>query len=136
MPRVGDLAGREDPPSTRLRHVIGLGLASPTEAQVRAARRAYYGAVSYVDDQIGILLSTLREARFSDNTVVMVLADHGDMLGERGLWYKMNFFEPACRIPLILHSPGRFAPRRVAELAFLLDLLPHLAEIANCGAVP
>src|SRR3984893_928387 len=136
MPRVGDLAGREDPHSTRLRHVIGLGLASPTEAQVRAARRAYYGAVSYVADQIGILLSTLREARFSDNTVVMVLADHGDMLGERGLWYKMNFFEPACRIPLIVHAPGRFAPRRVVESASLLDVLPTLAEIANGGAAP
>jgi choline-sulfatase len=136
MPRVSDLAGREDPHSTRLRHVIGLGLASPTEAQVRAARRAYYGAVSYVDDQIGILLSTLREARFSDNTVVMVLADHGDMLGERGLWYKMNFFEPACRIPLIVHAPGRFAPRRVAESASLLDVLPTLAEIANGGSAP
>ena len=136
MPRVGDLAGREDPHSTRLRHVIGLGLATPTEAQVRAARRAYYGAVSYVDDQIGILLSTLREARFADNTVVMVLADHGDMLGERGLWYKMNFFEPACRIPLIVHAPGRFAPRRVAESASLLDVLPTLAEIANGGSAP
>ncbi len=136
MPRVGDLAGHEDPHSTRLRHVIGLNLASPTEAQVRAARRAYYGAVSYVDDQIGILLNTLREARFADNTIVMVLADHGDMLGERGLWYKMSFFEPACRIPLIVHAPGRFAPRRIAESASLLDVLPTLAEIANGGTAP
>jgi choline-sulfatase len=141
MPRVGDLAGHdlggpEDPHSTRLRHVIGLGLASPTEAQVRAARRAYYGAVSYVDDQVGTLLETLREARFADNTIVMLFADHGDMLGERGLWYKMNFYEPACRIPLIVHAPGRFAPHRVAESASLLDLLPTLAEIANGGTAP
>jgi choline-sulfatase len=136
MPRVGDLAGREDPHSTRLRHVIGLGLDKPTEAQVRAARRAYYGAVSYVDDQIGILMNTLKEARFADNTIVMVLADHGDMLGERGLWYKMNFFEPACTIPLIVHAPGRFAPHRVAESASLLDVLPTLAEIANGGTAP
>jgi choline-sulfatase len=136
MPRVGDLAGREDPHSTRLRHVIGLGLASPTEAQVRAARRAYYGAVSYVDDQVGALVSALREARFADNTVIMLLADHGDMLGERGLWYKMNFFEPACRIPLIVHAPGRFAPHRVLESASLLDILPTLAELAHGGAAP
>jgi choline-sulfatase len=135
MPRVGDLAGREDPHSTRLRHVIGLGLsnANPTEAQVRAARRAYYGAMSYVDDQIGVLLNTLREARFADNTIVMVLADHGDMLGERGLWYKMNFFEPACTIPFIVHAPGRFEPRRIKESASLVDVLPTLAEIANGG---
>jgi choline-sulfatase len=66
----------------------------------------------------------------------MVLADHGDMLGERGLWYKMNFFEPACTIPLIVHAPGRFAPRRVAESASLLDVLPTLAEIANGGTAP
>jgi choline-sulfatase len=133
MPRVGDLAGHEDSHSMRLRHVIGLGLANPTQAQVRAARRAYYGAVSYIDDQVGVLLSTLREARFGDNTVVMLLADHGDMLGERGLWYKMSFFEPACRIPLIVHAPGRFAPRRVLESASLLDLLPTLAELAAQG---
>ena len=136
MPRVGDLAGREDPHSTRLRHVIGLGLASPTQAQVRAARRAYYGAMSYVDDQVGTLVSTLREARFADNTVVMLLADHGDMLGERGLWYKMNFFEPACRIPLIVHAPGRFAPHRVLESASLLDILPTMAELAQDGSAP
>ncbi|HVW69291.1 MAG TPA: choline-sulfatase [Steroidobacteraceae bacterium] len=136
LPRVADLAGREDPHSTRLRHVIGLDLAHPTQAQVRAARHAYYGAVSYVDDQIGTLLETLREARFADNTIILLLADHGDMLGERGLWYKMNFFEPACRIPLIVHAPGRFAPRRVPESASLLDILPTLAEIAHGGCAP
>jgi choline-sulfatase len=136
MPRVPDLAGSEDPHSTRLRHVIGLGQATPTQAQIRAARRAYYGAVSYVDDQIGVLINTLKETRFSANTVILLLADHGDMLGERGLWYKMNFFEPACRIPLIVHAPGRFAARRVEEPASLLDLLPTLAELTNGGTPP
>jgi choline-sulfatase len=62
---------------------------------------------------------------------VILLADHGDMLGERGLWYKMNFFEPACRIPLIVHSPQRFAAHRVAESASLVDMLPTLCELAN-----
>ena len=136
MPRVADLAGHEDPHSTRVRHVIGLGLATPTQAQVRAARRAYYGAVSYVDDQLGDLVSTLHEARFGDNTIVMLLADHGDMLGERGLWYKMSFFDPACRIPLIVHAPGRFEPHRVKEHASLLDLLPTIAEIVHDGTPP
>jgi choline-sulfatase len=135
LPRVGDLGG-QDPHSDRLRHVIGLGLSQPTEAQVRAARRAYYGAVSYVDDQVGTLVNALREAKFADNTVILLLADHGDMLGERGLWYKMNFFEPACTIPLVVHAPGRFAPHRVAESASLLDVLPTLAELANGGSAP
>jgi choline-sulfatase len=136
LPRVPDLAGREDPHSRRLRHVMGLELAQPTAAQVRAARRAYYGAVSYIDDQIGTLLTTLRETRVEDNTVIFLLADHGDMLGERGLWYKMSFYEGACRIPLIVHAPQRFAPRRVAEVASLVDVLPTLVALARDHSAP
>jgi choline-sulfatase len=136
MPRVGDLAGKEDPHATRLRHVIGLDIAKPTEDKIRAARRAYYGAISYVDDQVGALINTLEQAQFDRNTVIMLIADHGDMLGERGLWYKMNFYEPACRIPLIVHAPGRFAPRRVSGSASLLDLLPTFAALANNGSEP
>jgi choline-sulfatase len=131
MPRVPASPERLDPHSRRLRHVIGLDLQPVNETQVRAARRAYYGAVSYVDDQFGSLLAALRDSGFAGNTVVMVLADHGDMLGERGLWYKMNFFEPACRIPLILNAPGRFAARRIAQPASLVDVAPTLMELAG-----
>ena len=131
MPRVRMAAGRWDPHSRRLRHVCGLDLQPVNETQVRAARRAYYGSVSYVDDQIGILLAALSDSLFADNTIVLLLADHGDMLGERGLWYKMNFFEPACRIPLIVHAPARFAARRVTESASLVDILPTLRELAG-----
>ena len=133
-PRIGDLKGHEDPHSRRLRHVIGLELAQPTASQVRAARRAYYGAVSYIDDQIGTLMSTLHETRLDTHAIVLVLADHGDMLGERGLWYKMSFFEPACRIPLIVHAPARYAPARIESPASLLDVLPTLIEITQPGA--
>jgi choline-sulfatase len=135
MPRVHMSAEQLDPHSQRLRHVCGLELQPVNDAQVRAARRAYYGAVSYVDDQVGVLLAALAEARFADNTIVLLLADHGDMLGERGLWYKMNFFEPACRIPLIVHAPGRFAARRVGNSASLVDILPTLCELAGGNAV-
>jgi choline-sulfatase len=131
MPRVALDVERLDPHSRRLRHVCGLDSQPVNETQVRAARRAYYGSVSYVDDQVGVLLNALSDSRFADNTVVLLLADHGDMLGERGLWYKMNFFEPACRIPLIVHAPGRFAPRRVAGSASLVDILPTLCELAG-----
>ncbi len=133
MPRVSLSADELDPHSRRLRHVSGLETLPVDEQQVRAARRAYYGAISYVDDQVGTLLSALADARFADNTIVLLLADHGDMLGERGLWYKMSFFEPACRIPLIVHAPRRFAPGRVAGSASLVDILPTLCEF---GGVP
>jgi choline-sulfatase len=121
MPRVKLSAAQQDPHSQRLRHVCGLDQQPVSDAQVRAARRAYYGAVSYVDDQVGVLLAALADARFAENTIVLLIADHGDMLGERGLWYKMSFFEAACRIPLIVHAPRRFVPRRVATSASLVD---------------
>jgi choline-sulfatase len=131
MPRVRMAPALLDPHSRRLRHVCGLDLQPASDAQIHAARRAYYGAVSYVDDQVGALMGALADTGFSNNTIVLLLADHGDMLGERGLWYKMNFFEPACRIPLIVHAPPRFAARRVANSASLVDILPTLSELAG-----
>ncbi|MDE2304464.1 MAG: choline-sulfatase [Gammaproteobacteria bacterium] len=136
MPRVRIAPEDLDPHSRRVRHVIGLEQQQPTEAQIRAARRAYYGAISYVDDQIGAMQRALAEARFAEDTIVMVIADHGDMLGERGLWFKMSFFEPACRIPLIVNAPGRFSPRRVGAAASLVDLLPTLCELAGTAPAP
>jgi choline-sulfatase len=130
-PRVSSADVPDDPHSRRLRHVIGLDAEPVDAAQTMRARRAYYGAVSYVDDQVGTLLDALTEARLAADTVVVLLADHGDMLGERGLWYKMNFFEPACRIPFIVHAPSRFAPRRIAGAASLLDLCPTLCELGR-----
>ena len=134
MPHIVDAA--DDPHSQRLRHVCGMKLQPVTEAHVRAARHAYYGAVSYVDDQVGVLMQTLRDTRLAGDTVTIVVSDHGEMLGERGLWFKMNFFEPACRVPLIVHAPGRFAPRRIAEPVSLVDLLPTLASVAHDGREP
>jgi choline-sulfatase len=134
MPRVAASAADMDPHSRRLRHISGLDLQPVDALQTRDARRAYYGAVSYVDDQVGILLKALDDARFAADTIVLLIADHGDMLGERGLWYKMNFFEPACRIPLIVHAPGRFAARHVQSSASLVDILPTLCDLAGAGA--
>src|SRR5664279_3307636 len=53
------------------------------------------------------------------------------MLGERGLWYKMSFFEGAARVPLIVNAPGRFAPRRVAQSVCLTDVAPTLIDLAD-----
>ena len=101
---------------------------------VRRARRAYLGNISYVDDWTGRLLQTLESLGLADDTVVILLADHGDMLGERGLWYKMNFFEGSARIPLIVHAPARFRGRRVSTPVSLVDVLPTLIELSG-GAV-
>jgi choline-sulfatase len=132
MPRLSRAEVADDPHSRRLRHVIGLDLQTPTDAQIHAARRAYFGAVSYVDEQMGVVLDALRESDLERDTIVLVLADHGDMLGERGLWFKMNFFESACRIPLMVSAPGRFASRRSPALVSLLDIMPTLRELSGC----
>jgi len=104
---------------------------SVSAAQVRAARHAYYAMVSYVDDKVGRLIETLAACGFADDTIVVFTADHGEMLGERGMFYKQCFFEPSVRVPLIVHAPSRFAARRVAAPVSLVDLLPTLIELAG-----
>ena len=72
----------------------------------------------------------------AEDTTIMFTADHGDMLGERGLWYKMSFYEWSSRIPMILWQPNRFAPDRVGQPVSQVDILPTLLDIAaeNTGA--
>jgi choline-sulfatase len=133
-PRV--TAPADDAHARRLRHVIGLDLQAVTPAQCHAARHAYFGAIAYFDDNVGRVLAALRAARLDEDTIVVVIADHGEMLGERGLWYKMSFHEPASRVPLIVHAPSWFAAGRVGAAVSLADLLPTLAELAGDGRAP
>ncbi|MCP1641219.1 choline-sulfatase [Pseudomonas citronellolis] len=135
LPSVELAQHEQDPHSQRLLKVIDLwGKPLPPE-KIRDARRAYFGACSYVDAQIGALLRTLEECDQAENTLVVFSGDHGDMLGERGLWYKMHWFEMAARVPMLIHAPGRFAARHVAESVSTLDLLPTLVELAG-GELP
>ena len=135
MPRRHGGAKSLTPHEARLRHVCDMDAADVTDAQVRNARRAYYGAISYVDEQHRRGSATaLRQTGLADNTLIVVTSDHGEMLGERGLWYKMSFFEGERRVPLIVHAPRRFAPRRVAAAVSLVDLLPTFVEIAGGDA--
>ena len=75
------------------------------------------------------MVTALDEAQLLDDTIVIVTADHGDMLGERGLWYKMNFFEHSARVPLIMTGPG-IDQRAVNNACSLVDILPTMLDIA------
>lgn len=130
MPRLTADSVALDAHARRLRDTIGMH-ESISAAQVRNARRAYYGSTSYIDGKVGELLRALQEAGFADNTIIIVTSDHGDMLGERGLWFKMNWFEHSARVPLIVHAPNRFRPRRVREAVSHVDLLPTLVDLAT-----
>jgi len=125
-------ADQRDPHTQRLYGAVDASRFSITDENVANARRAYCANLSYLDDKVGELLGTLGDCGFADDTVVVFCADHGDMLGERGLWYKMNFFEGAARVPLGIAMPdGRGAGRRVADPVSALDVLPTLAELAG-----
>ena len=77
------------------------------------------------------MLARLRDAGLEEDTIVLFTSDHGELLGERGLWYKMAFFDAAARVPLIAWAPGRIAPSRVATPVSLLDLAPTLLELCD-----
>ena len=118
-----------DPFSQRVMDGIEASTANLSEEEIIRARRAYYANTSYFDSKVGALVQTLEENGQLDNTIVIVTADHGDMLGERGLWYKMSFFDHAARVPLIMAGPG-VANGAVDNACSLVDILPTFLDIA------
>ncbi|GES59190.1 putative Arylsulfatase A [Aspergillus terreus] len=127
---------QQDPHSQRVLKCIDLWNKELPEDRIRAARRAYYAACTYVDTNIGKLLRVLEETGLSENTIIVFTGDHGDMLGERGLWYKMTWFENSARVPMIFHAPRRFSPHRVSENVSTMDLLPTFADLVGAQLIP
>jgi choline-sulfatase len=122
-----------DPHTRRIRTAIEADTVGYTDEQTRAARHGYYANVSYFDDWLGKLVATLGETGQLANTIVIVTSDHGDMLGDRGAWFKMSFHERSARVPLVIAGPG-VAHTTVPNACSHLDLLPTLLDIA--GAPP
>ena len=133
LPKVPLGSVVEDPHSARLRYGYGASDVDLDDDAIRQARHAYYGAIADIDDKIGELLVTLQEAGFADNTVVVFTSDHGDVLGERGMWFKMSYLENSARVPLIIHAPKMFSAKRVSAAVSLLDFLPTFTELAHDG---
>jgi choline-sulfatase len=100
--------------------------------EVLAARRAYYAAVTYMDERVGEVLTAISATGLRDETVVAFTADHGEMGGERGLWFKMSFYDGSARVPLIVSGPG-VARGRVAEPVSQLDVAPTFAGLATAA---
>ena len=136
-PAVADipLADR-DPHSRRHWFLTGRHRDAIGEADVLRMRRAYCAVTGYVDAKIGKLLDALDDIGAADDTMIVFTSDHGDLLGERGMFFKMSFFEWSLRVPLILRAPFAFAPRRVRANVSLLDLFPTLLEASGDGALP
>jgi uncharacterized sulfatase len=106
-----------------------------SEAEQREALRGYYAATSFMDEQCGRVLDTLRKLKLEERTIVAFWGDHGWHLGEHTKWQKMSLFEPAARVPLILSAPGvKGNGRSTRALAELIDMYPTMAEL--CGLQP
>jgi choline-sulfatase len=129
LPEVGALSD-QDPHSKRLIHACDYDNFNVTEEDIRRSRRAYFANISYLDNKVGELIDTLTRTRMLDNTHILFCSDHGDMLGERGLWFKMNFYEGSARVPLMVAGPG-IAPGLHQAPTSNLDVTPTLCDLAG-----
>lgn len=108
------------------------GLGDATEEEVLRAKAMYYGMVTYVDDEFGRLLKKLDELGLRENTVIVYTADHGEMLGDRGLWYKNSFYEGSARIPNLWSFPKALPRGTVINAPTMnMDIFPTLCELAH-----
>ncbi|MCR8725828.1 choline-sulfatase [Frigidibacter sp. ROC022] len=129
MPRVPALPYEaQDPHSRRIFDANDWRNYELTDEMIARARRAYFANLSYLDDKVGEILQVLEDTR--QEAAILFTSDHGDMLGERGLWYKMSFYEGSSRVPLMLSAPG-LEPGLVETPVSLLDVCPTLAELAG-----
>lgn len=104
---------------------------SPLER--RKVTAAYYAMVEQVDDAFGRMLSALEESGQADNTIVIFMSDHGEMLGDHGFYLKgPHFYDPAIRVPLMVRWPKRYqAGLKCDALVEMVDLAPTLLEAAG-----
>lgn len=98
----------------------------------RHIRAAYWAMIDLIDRAVGRMLDALAETGQLERTIVIFMSDHGELLGDHGLYLKgPHFYDPAVRVPLILSWPGRVAPTVMSSLVELVDLAPTLLDA--CG---
>ena len=99
----------------------------------RLAMASYFGLISFLDEQVGRVLSALEALGLTDDTLVMYISDHGDNLGTRGLWNKSVLYRESTGVPMVLSGPG-IAPRSVSTNTTLADIFPTVLDAF--GVVP
>lgn len=104
-----------------------------SERELRRATAAYYGMIQTIDTQYGRVLDTLRHVGQNlDDWIIIYTSDHGEMLGEHGIWEKQKFFEASARVPLLIRAPKYFEGGRVVEENVnFCDLFATLCDLAN-----
>ena len=117
-----------DPHSQRLMDACDWRGLEVTPDHIRRARQGYFANISYVDDKIGEILAALEASR--QEAIIVFVSDHGEMLGRRGLWFKMNFYEGSARVPLMVAAPG-LTPQRIETPVCTIDVTPTLCDLAG-----
>lgn len=104
----------------------------------RLLRAAYWAMCDLIDAQVGRMLAALERTGQLEDTLVIFMSDHGEMLGDHGIYLKgPYFYEPAVRVPLIIYWPSKIEPgRRIETLVELTDLAPTLLEVAGLSIHP
>ncbi|MEL7300735.1 MAG: sulfatase-like hydrolase/transferase [Pseudomonadota bacterium] len=101
----------------------------------RKSVRNYFSALSHGDYQLGRVWDALRASRHADNTVVIILSDHGFHLGNRNLYRKTTLWEQVARVPLIVFDPARGAAQDISDPVALLDVGPTVLDLAGLPPV-
>ena len=99
-----------------------------TDHDIRRSRQAYFANITYLDHKIGEILDVLERTR--QEAVILFVSDHGDMLGERGLWFKMSFYEGSARVPMMIAAPG-ITPGLITDPVSNIDVCPTLCDLAG-----
>jgi choline-sulfatase len=113
-----------------LRHFKRIATPIP-EDRIRRARAGYYGMITELDEYIGQIWNALERTGQLDTTVFIYTSDHGEALGEHGLWYKNNLYENAAHIPLVISGPGLPRGLKVDTPVAHVDLAATLLELAG-----
>ena len=98
-------------------------------SEIKKAVHAYYGMCSFLDMQVGIVLKRLEELGLDENTYVIYSTDHGEMLGNHGLWFKNCMFEESVGIPMIIAGPGIPGNKVTETKASLVDIYPTMLDL-------
>ena len=113
-------------------HFDGRGV---DEDILRRTRAAYYGLCTALDDHVDRLLDALRRLGLAEDTLVVYASDHGEPLGDHGVWWKCCMYEPAVGVPLTIRGPG-VAERTIDASVSLLDLVPTMADAVGMAHDP
>ena len=98
---------------------------------LRRLRTGYYALCTAIDEQIGRVFDALEETGQDEETVVIYTSDHGEILGDHGLWWKCCMYEPAIGVPLIVSGPDVPEGKRVETPVSLVDIVPTIADLTG-----